>query len=80
MLHYDRNTNLAAGCPSGHANEERLPIIALISGLVTWLCLAVACHASSAARCGPLTHGGACAPRALLPFDDGVGDDEIGVG
>lgn len=58
----DINANLAAGRSSSHTNEERLPVIVLIFGLVTWLCLAVACHASSAALCGPLTHGGVCAP------------------
>lgn len=47
-------THLPAGCPSGHADEERLPIDALVCGLVTLLCLAVSCHASSATRRGPL--------------------------
>lgn len=63
---FNIDTNLSAGCPSSHADEERLPVMALIFGLVTWLCLAVGRHASSAARRGPLTHRGClhcvCAP------------------
>lgn len=64
----DADAHLPAGRPSGHADDERPPVCAPIAGSVTWLCLAVGQHASSAARCGSLTHGGA----ALLPFDAAV--------
>lgn len=66
------DADLAAGCPSSHANEERLPAAALIMGCFTGLCVAVACHASSAASCGPPTHRGG---MRLLPCDDDGGGD-----
>lgn len=53
------DAHLPARRPSGHADDEGLPVRGPIPGRVTWHCLAVSQHASSAGRCVSLTHGGA---------------------
>lgn len=87
-----KDTDLSTGCPSSHADEERLPVVALIPGPVTCLCVAVACHASSAelrpwgagavegagADEADEAAGGAGAACALLPLDDVFYDEDGG--
>lgn len=56
------DAHLPARRSSGHADDEGLPVRGPIPGRVTWHCLAVSQHASSAGQYGSLTHEGAVPP------------------